>query len=92
MCYRCGTPHAGPVFRSSLCGECGADLKVCLNCKFYDPSVHWECRETVPEPVREKERSNFCDYFSYLLRFSGSETGSKSGQAKNKFDSLFGNE
>ncbi len=46
------------------CIHCRADLHVCKNCEFYDPKVYNECRETSADVVREKDRANFCDFFS----------------------------
>lgn len=46
------------------CSHCRADLHVCKNCTFYDPKAYNECRETSADVVREKERANFCDFFS----------------------------
>ena len=46
------------------CLHCDQDLHVCKNCEFYDPKVYNECRETAADVVREKERANFCDFFS----------------------------
>lgn len=52
------------VGRRDECSSCGADVHVCLNCAFYDPSAYHECRETQADYVKEKDRSNFCGYFS----------------------------
>lgn len=43
--------------------SCGADLHSCKCCSFYDPKVYNECRETSADVVREKEKSNYCDFF-----------------------------
>lgn len=43
--------------------DCGYDLHVCKNCKFYDESSYNECRETQADRILDKEKSNFCDYF-----------------------------
>ncbi|MEI7440796.1 MAG: hypothetical protein WCK43_04080 [bacterium] len=50
--------------RQDTCPKCHADLKICINCEFYDSSRKWECKEGVSERVADKERSNFCDFFS----------------------------
>ena len=89
QCYNCGTKVEDPraIFRSSECPQCGKDMHVCLNCRFYDPAAHWQCRETISEEVREKDRANFCDYFV----FRDGKTGTpKSDGARRAFDSLFG--
>lgn len=50
--------------RQDTCPQCLSDLKSCLNCEFYDSSRKWECREDISERVSDKEKNNFCDYFS----------------------------
>jgi hypothetical protein len=65
-CYSCGTaiPVIGIVGRRDECPKCHADLHVCRNCLHYDPKSYNECRETSADVVREKDRANFCDFFS----------------------------
>lgn len=46
------------------CPHCRADVHVCKNCQFYDPKAYNECREPSAEVVREKERANYCEYFT----------------------------
>ena len=46
------------------CEQCSNDLHSCKCCKFYDKGAYNECRESSADVVREKERSNHCDYFS----------------------------
>ena len=46
------------------CDHCGADLHICKNCRFYDPSAYNECRESSAERVSDSERANRCDWFS----------------------------
>lgn len=94
-CFSCGTQIEKPetVFRATVCDECGADLRVCLNCEFYEKGVHWDCRETIPEEVREKERANFCDYFRVSTddRDTGVSKRSRDrGTARDAFGNLFG--
>ena len=50
--------------RREDCPSCGADLHVCRNCAHYDRQAYNECRETSADVVREKERANFCDFFT----------------------------
>lgn len=52
-----------PIGRSDVC-KCSADLRSCKNCRFYDTGYNNECRETSAEKIQEKERANFCGYFS----------------------------
>jgi hypothetical protein len=77
------------VFRTSVCPSCGKDVRVCKNCKFYSPGAHWDCRETISEPVREKDTVNFCEYF--VLAKNGLGTTDTKNKIDNRaaFDKLF---
>ncbi len=88
-CYSCGTElPRGKVFRSTICPGCGKGVKVCLNCKFYLPGSHWDCRETISELVREKDLVNFCDF--YLTTDTAREKSTnKTGDIRTAFDKLF---
>lgn len=95
MCYACGsaTPeNERPEFRD-VCPVCGHPLHVCRNCRFYKPGAHWDCVETVGEPVNDKEKGNFCEWFSMAKvrdeAFGAEERESRS--ARSKFDDLFKN-
>lgn len=79
LCFSCGKSlslSAG-VSRRDECPHCRADLHVCKNCQFYDSNAYNECREPQAEVVREKERSNFCDFFQ-----AGAQNG-QGGSCKN---------
>jgi hypothetical protein len=74
--------------RGDACPFCASDLKVCLNCRFYDKSAHNECREPQAERVVEKDKANFCDYFEF--RVSGEEE--KTEGALKRLKELFGDQ
>jgi hypothetical protein len=66
VCWKCGASLAAlpqPLGRVEVCPACGADLHACRLCRFYAPGVARDCREPVAEPVKDKERANFCDWF-----------------------------
>ena len=65
-CFECGTKleFIDHISRRDECSQCGADVRVCKNCQFYDTKAYNECREPQADPVKEKDRSNLCDYFS----------------------------
>lgn len=71
-CFHCGRSIqvlvGQKVLKRETCPECDADLHCCNNCRFFDPSVHNECRETQAEWVRSKDKSNYCDYFEASAR------------------------
>lgn len=96
MCYYCGSPvQAGRrIGFSETCPDCGKDSHVCRMCEFYAPGAKWDCRETIDAPVWDKEKRNFCDWFSLdpktLEGGKGDEKARrKEAGAKSAFDGLF---
>jgi len=66
-CHACGVEiqSTGKILRTEECASCGWDLHVCRNCRHYNPAVHNQCEEPMAEWVSDRERANFCDYFSF---------------------------
>jgi hypothetical protein len=94
-CHFCGAPieNVREVYRTTTCPSCRRDLRICLNCRFYNPGAHYDCAETVDEQVADKERANFCTYFAFRSSADpGAGTGAARGEdARRKLDKLFGN-
>jgi hypothetical protein len=65
-CHNCGQELRFADFpgRRDECEKCGADVHACKNCRHYDRAAYNECREPQAEVTREKDRANFCDFFS----------------------------
>jgi hypothetical protein len=72
-CFNCSKElnFPGNIGRREECPFCRSDVHVCKNCEHYDPKVYNECRETQADIVREKDRANFCDYFTPRKGSSG---------------------
>lgn len=67
FCFSCQKVNqilGSQVGRRDECQFCKADLHVCKDCNHYDPKAYNECKEPAADVVKDKERSNFCDYFS----------------------------
>lgn len=65
-CYKCrNSVTLEFVSRRDECQSCGSDLHICLNCIFLDETKANKCREPQAEYVKEKDRSNYCDYFKF---------------------------
>ena len=97
MCWYCGSAvvDADPIGRSARCPDCGKDLRSCRDCRFYLPGSRGDCAESQADLVADKERGNFCDWFSLNPRFrsptagEGASRGAAS-RARDSFDALFG--
>lgn len=69
------------------CPGCGRDLHICLNCQFYDANAYRQCRESIREPVQDKEKANYCDFFRPAAK--GSTPGGSGDDSLKKLNSLF---
>ena len=75
--------------RRDACPSCGADLRCCLNCRFYDRAASKQCREPIAELVKAKDKANYCDLFLFTGRAqSDGQTGS-ADHARKALDDLF---
>ena len=92
-CFKCSAPWEGVGEPGSkdVCPKCGADLRACLNCRFYDVSRSNQCFANVEDPVIYKDRSNFCEEFRFAERQAPPDgtAGNRADKAKNAFESLF---
>lgn len=93
VCYRCGESLSTlslPFSRRDECPHCQNYLHVCRMCRQYDPHVPRQCREDDAEDVKEKERLNFCDYFT-PADDAFDVTGKRAAdRAASELDALFG--
>jgi hypothetical protein len=92
LCAKCRNPYEvkDRIGRKDTCPKCDADLHTCLNCRHYNPRAHNECNETQAEWVREKDRSNFCDYFEPSRGAgAGPPSTARQNDARARFEDLF---
>ena len=89
-CHHCGYQFQAdfkPGFREE-CPKCLRDVHVCMNCIFWDKSYSNECRESQAERVRDREKNNFCEYFSF--KDNQKENLNKNNETpKDAFNKLF---
>ncbi len=72
--------------RGDSCPHCRSDARVCKNCVFYDVAAYNECREISADRVVDKEKANFCDFFSPRV---GLKKNDKKIDLRSKADALF---
>ena len=93
VCWRCGASNIElplPLARIAECKSCSAELCVCKMCNFYDTKVAKSCRETTADEVSNKERANFCDYFSLQTNAYKAIDRSAETKAEADLEQLFG--
>ena len=72
--------------RKSTCPQCGGDLHICLNCRFYSETSHNKCLEPKAEFQRTRDKANFCDYFVFKESATSSSNYAASSSIKEKED------
>ena len=68
-CNACGTQRIGLEQPTSeeTCVKCGADLHTCGNCRAFDTTTLWECRENIPARVSGKQTKNACTFYEFRM-------------------------
>lgn len=94
VCHFCGAKvtRDEPIPRDGECESCGHDLRCCRNCRHWDVHYSNECTETQADPVTDKAKRNFCEFFYFSREgFVGAAGGaSREADARAKLDRLFG--
>ena len=94
VCWKCGDKlpsHCLPIGHYDLCPHCREDLRTCRMCRSFDPNVSGKCRKEEADYVSNKERANYCHYFSPRAN-AHKAIEDKSQQALNDLASFFGDE
>lgn len=74
-CYGCESElelELGALIgRGEECPSCKRSLRCCMMCGFFDKLVYNECKEPNAERILDKEKKNFCSYFTLGFRKEG---------------------
>ncbi|MCY4264180.1 MAG: hypothetical protein OXE78_04930 [Gammaproteobacteria bacterium] len=95
QCWKCGQLLRNlllPFSRQEVCEHCQADLHVCLACRYYDPGLANACREDHADFVLDKDRANFCDYFSVNTQAFRPHDDAEARAARAELARIFGEE
>ena len=94
QCQHCGAPvtFAEPIPRDAECESCRRDLRACRQCRHYDLAYNNACTEPMADPVEDKSRRNFCEffYFNRAAFVAAAPNESRAANARDKLDALFG--
>lgn len=91
VCYHCQKPipYTEKVGRQDACPYCLSDLHCCLNCTFYDEYAANRCREPAADWVSDREKKNFCEFFSFKENNEVSSKSSREEKARAELEALF---
>ena len=79
----------GKISRHDTCPHCNRDLRCCKQCNFYDQDAYNECREVAAERIVDKERANFCDFFTPKGSNDSGGSYNRTKEAKEALEALF---
>jgi hypothetical protein len=94
-CNACGQlrQNLGELTHDETCSKCNADMHTCGNCRFFDTTTTWECRENIPARVAGKHTRNTCTFFQpKIVRDLSADKGrlpQTPDDARKAFDALF---
>lgn len=93
-CNQCGQirQNLGELTTDETCLRCAADLHTCGNCKSFDTTTLWECRENIPARISAKQVRNECTFFQpKIVRDLAADKGKvlSPDDARKAFDALF---
>ena len=94
-CNACGhlRQSLGEFTSEETCDRCNADLHTCSNCRFFDATTLWECRENIPARIPSKGQRNECTFFQpKIVRDLSADKGKlpqTPDDARKAFDALF---
>jgi hypothetical protein len=76
---------------SSLCSSCGEPLHNCVNCRHFDSSARFECRQEIESRLPSKRKANTCDSFApkRTAEQTKDSTPNQPSDKKSAFDALF---
>jgi hypothetical protein len=94
-CNQCGQHRHSitDLTPEDSCQKCNADLHTCGNCRFFDTTTLWECRENIPARVSGKHARNQCTMFQpKIVRDLAADKAhhlQSPDDARKAFDALF---
>ena len=93
QCWKCGAELKNvllPFSRYEECGKCRADLHACLGCRHYDPAAVDACREDRADFTLDKDKANFCDFFTVHMRAYRHQDKAAAHKARAALAEIFG--
>ena len=87
-CSSCGA-KAPSITLESSCPKCRADLHTCRQCRYFDPSAHFECSKTIKARIVNKTARNTCELFAPRAVVERQTSSGAPTDARQAFANLF---
>jgi hypothetical protein len=88
-CAACGAKAPPSINLDTSCPKCNADLHTCKQCTYFDPSVRFECRKSIPARIMNKNKRNTCELFSPRTVVERETSSGAPKDARQAFANLF---
>ncbi len=95
QCWNCGAELKNlllPFSRYEECSQCCADLHACRGCRHYDPTTADACREDRADFTYDKDKANFCDFFTVHTKAFRHQDNTAARKARAALAEIFGEE
>jgi len=92
-CWHCGESLKDvprPIRPSMRCPSCRADLHACRMCRHHDTRYIGDCAHEQADKVLDKEKANYCTYFSPRPDAHSPKQNEAADHAKAELAALFG--
>lgn len=86
VCFHCQAPWESTLRQPAVketCGQCGAYLHCCKNCRFHRKGYPNACYIPDTEKIADKQRANFCDEFEFRTLKTDSADASNGHDKRN---------
>ena len=89
-CWHCAADLTDLDYgREAECPRCRKQTHVCRNCRWYAPTRPNACAEPIAEPVKDKDRANFCGYFEASTPADAGSAATDADALRRAADDLF---
>ena len=93
QCWKCGTELENvllPFSSYEECGKCRADLHAFFGCRHYYPAAADACREDRADFILDKDKANFCDFFTVHTKAYRHRDNAAAQKARAALAEMFG--
>jgi len=88
-CAACGAKTPSSINHESSCPTCRADLHICRQCTYFDPSARFECLKPIVTKIVNKNARNTCELFTPRTVVERETSSGAPTDARQAFAKLF---